>query len=196
MEQFAEIGGAHGLRVSPVPGIFKKDFATQPVAIEMNRVERLASCFRLAQPTGELFEGGRTYDFQMKRLTRRTAQSAKQAPRHRTEWHAIVFQSADREENADFAGGRAGENRAAGGSRMAAYKGRDIEVRIGSGSVFMDRSGIVAGDVWPERLRESIERATVVFRWEHRGSAHRLRLAYLRPRGLGSHAFLSVFIGG
>jgi len=34
--------------------------------------------------------------------------------------------------------------------------------RIGTGSVFMDRSGIPPGGIWPERLRDAICRATVV----------------------------------
>jgi pterin-4a-carbinolamine dehydratase len=38
-----------------------------------------------------------------------------------------------------------------------------LRARIGPGSVFMDRSGISAGDVWPQRLLEKIKLATVVF---------------------------------
>ena len=38
----------------------------------------------------------------------------------------------------------------------------ELRKRLGSSSVFMDRSGISAGDVWPERLREAANRATVV----------------------------------
>jgi pterin-4a-carbinolamine dehydratase len=37
-----------------------------------------------------------------------------------------------------------------------------LRARIGPGSVFMDRSGISAGDVWSQRLREAINQATVV----------------------------------
>jgi pterin-4a-carbinolamine dehydratase len=37
-----------------------------------------------------------------------------------------------------------------------------LRARIGPASVFMDRSGISAGDVWPERLRNSISQASLV----------------------------------
>jgi pterin-4a-carbinolamine dehydratase len=37
-----------------------------------------------------------------------------------------------------------------------------LRARIGPGAVFMDRSGISGGQIWPERLRESIHGATVV----------------------------------
>lgn len=37
-----------------------------------------------------------------------------------------------------------------------------LRARIGPASVFMDRSGISGGQIWPERLRESIHGATVV----------------------------------
>jgi pterin-4a-carbinolamine dehydratase len=37
-----------------------------------------------------------------------------------------------------------------------------LRARIGPASVFMDRSGISAGDIWSERLREVMNRATVV----------------------------------
>lgn len=37
-----------------------------------------------------------------------------------------------------------------------------LRARIGPASVFMDRSGISAGDVWPQRLRDVINQATVV----------------------------------
>ena len=48
-----------------------------------------------------------------------------------------------------------------------------LRARIGPGSVFMNRSGISAGDIWPERLRESVARSSVV-------------LALLGPGWLGS----------
>ena len=37
-----------------------------------------------------------------------------------------------------------------------------LRSRLGPKSVFMDRSGIAAGDVWPQRLRRTLEQATVV----------------------------------
>jgi pterin-4a-carbinolamine dehydratase len=37
-----------------------------------------------------------------------------------------------------------------------------LRTRIGPASVFMDRSGISAGDIWSERLRDAVNRATVV----------------------------------
>ena len=37
-----------------------------------------------------------------------------------------------------------------------------LRARIGAGSVFMDRSGISPGDIWPERLRDLMNKATVV----------------------------------
>ena len=37
-----------------------------------------------------------------------------------------------------------------------------LRARLGPSCVFMDRSGISAGDVWPDRLREAINQATVV----------------------------------
>lgn len=37
-----------------------------------------------------------------------------------------------------------------------------LRARLGSDCVFMDRSGISAGDSWPERLRERINQSTVV----------------------------------
>lgn len=37
-----------------------------------------------------------------------------------------------------------------------------LRSRLGSKGVFMDRSGIAAGDVWPQRLRRALEEATVV----------------------------------
>jgi pterin-4a-carbinolamine dehydratase len=37
-----------------------------------------------------------------------------------------------------------------------------LRARIGTASVFMDRSGISAGDIWSDRLREVMSRATVV----------------------------------
>jgi pterin-4a-carbinolamine dehydratase len=48
-----------------------------------------------------------------------------------------------------------------------------LRARIGSGSVFLDRSGISAGDIWPERLREAINEATLV-------------LALVGPKWLGA----------
>lgn len=38
-----------------------------------------------------------------------------------------------------------------------------LRARVGPRHVFMDRSGIAAGDVWPKRLREAIAQASVVF---------------------------------
>ena len=37
-----------------------------------------------------------------------------------------------------------------------------LRARIGPGSVFMDRSGIAAGEKWPDRLKEAIGQATLV----------------------------------
>jgi pterin-4a-carbinolamine dehydratase len=37
-----------------------------------------------------------------------------------------------------------------------------LRARLGSDCVFMDRSGISAGDAWPERLRERVNQSTVV----------------------------------
>jgi pterin-4a-carbinolamine dehydratase len=37
-----------------------------------------------------------------------------------------------------------------------------LRARIGPGSVFMDRTGISSGEIWPERLREAIGQATVL----------------------------------
>jgi pterin-4a-carbinolamine dehydratase len=37
-----------------------------------------------------------------------------------------------------------------------------LRARLGPGSIFMDRSGISAGDVWPQRLQDVIRQATVV----------------------------------
>jgi pterin-4a-carbinolamine dehydratase len=37
-----------------------------------------------------------------------------------------------------------------------------MRARIGLGSVFMDRSGLIAGGIWPERLRDAVNQATVV----------------------------------
>lgn len=37
-----------------------------------------------------------------------------------------------------------------------------LRARLGSSSVFMDRSGIASGDLWSERLRQSVDRAGIV----------------------------------
>jgi len=37
-----------------------------------------------------------------------------------------------------------------------------LRARIGPGNVFMDRSGLSAGDVWPQRLREAMAEASLV----------------------------------
>ena len=37
-----------------------------------------------------------------------------------------------------------------------------LRTRIGPSNVFMDRSGILPGEVWPERLREALKNATAV----------------------------------
>ena len=59
VEEAAKLGGIHRLRIAFEIGVFEVYFAGEAVAVKMNHVERLALRLGLAQPLGELLEGGR-----------------------------------------------------------------------------------------------------------------------------------------
>src|SRR5271165_756572 len=105
MEKSAQLRGVHGFGILLAFRVLEEYLASQSVAVEMDHVERLALRLGRAQTLGQLFEGGWPQNFQMERLSRRISQPANQMARYRAERHSVVFEAADRQQDANFASG-------------------------------------------------------------------------------------------
>jgi hypothetical protein len=106
IQQLADVPSVHWLSAGSEHRVFEVYDALITVAIEMNRVKRLALRFGCAKPLGELLESWRPQDFQIERSAGRVTQSANELPRHGTEGHWIIVETADHEQDADVSGSR------------------------------------------------------------------------------------------